>query len=58
MKYLYAIVNDFVCLFHPKPVQNIITIKPPCMYSAYSDVTYFRLLGEFDKERSMSLQKV
>jgi len=27
IKYLFTIVNDFVHLFHPKPVQNIITIK-------------------------------
>ena len=27
------------------------------MYSAYNDVTYFRRLGEFDKGRSLSLQK-
>jgi len=26
-------------LFH----QNIITIKPPCMYSAYNDVIYFHI---------------
>ena len=36
-------VNDFVCLFNPKPVQNIITIKPPCVHSAHNDVTYFHL---------------
>ena len=28
------------------------------MYSAFNDVTYFRWLGEFDKGRSISLQKV
>ena len=32
IKYLCTIVDDFVCLFHPKPVQIIITIKPPRMY--------------------------
>jgi len=32
-------VHDFVYLFHPKPVQNIITIKPPCVYSAHNEVT-------------------
>ena len=58
IKYLFTIVNYFVHLFHPKPVQNIITIKPPCVYSAHNDVTYFRRLGEFDKGRSISLQKV
>ena len=27
------------------------------MYSAYNDVTYLRRLGEFDKGRSICLQK-
>ena len=51
-------LNDFVHLFYPKPVQNIITIKPPCVNSAHNDVPYFRQLGEFDMGRSISLQKV
>jgi len=38
--YLCTIVNDFVHLFHPKPVKNIITIKPSCMYSAYNNNQY------------------
>ena len=57
IKYWFTIVNDFVHLVHPKPVQNIVTIKPPWMYSVYNDVTYFRRLGEFDNGRSVSLQK-
>ena len=52
MKYLFTILNDFVCLFHPKTIQNIITNKPPVMYSANKDVTYFCRLCEFDKGRS------
>ena len=30
--------KDFVCLFDLKLVKNIITIKPPCVYSAYNDL--------------------
>ena len=52
-KYLFTFVNDFSYLFHPKPIQNIITIKPTCMYSAYEDVTYFRRLGEFDTDHKV-----
>jgi len=38
-------VNDFVHLVHHKPVENIVTIKPPCVYSAYNEVTYFSAGG-------------
>ena len=56
-KLLFTILNDFLCLFHPKPVQNIITIKPPCMYSAYNDVTYFggwENINKFTKSLNVS----
>jgi len=41
LKYLFTILNDFVHIFHLKPVQNIITIKPPCVYSAHNDVIIY-----------------
>ena len=31
IKYLFTTLNDFVHLIHPIPVQNIVTIKPPCV---------------------------
>jgi len=57
IKYLFTIVNDLVHLFYPKPIQNILTIKPPSMYSTYNDITCFRWLGEFDKGGWISLKK-
>jgi len=53
---MHVLSKEFkeVHLFYPKPVQIIINIiKPPCVFSAHNDVTYFRRLGEFDKGRSI-----